>query len=69
MVMGVEGMHAEGLVVEVRDRVGYATIDRPDRMNALSDGLQAAIVEAFDTFHRDPDVWAAVLTATGERAF
>jgi enoyl-CoA hydratase len=69
MAMGVEGMHAEGLIVEVRDRVGYATIDRPDRMNALSDGLQAAIVEAFDTFHRDPDVWAAVLAATGERAF
>jgi enoyl-CoA hydratase len=67
--MGIDGMRAQGLVVEVRDRVGYATIDRPDRMNALSDGLQDALVEAFDGFHRDPDVWAAVLSATGERAF
>ena len=67
--LGIDGMRAEGLIVEVRDRVGYATIDRPDRMNALSDGLQAALVEAFDAFHRDPDVWAAVLGATGERAF
>lgn len=69
MAMDIDGMRAEGLIVEVRDRVGYATIDRPDRMNSLSDGLQAALVEAFDTFHRDSDVWAAVLSATGERAF
>jgi len=69
MAMGIEGMRAEGLIVEVRDRVGYATIDRPGSMNALSSGLQAAIVEAFDGFHRDPDIWAAVLGATGERAF
>lgn len=67
--LGVDGMRAEGLVVEVRDRVAYATIDRPDRMNALSAGLRTALVEAFDGFHRDPDVWAVVLGATGERAF
>ena len=67
--MSIENMRAQGLIVEVRSRVGYATIDRPDRMNALSAGLQDALVEAFDGFHRDPDVWAAVLSATGERAF
>jgi len=69
MTMSIESMRAEGLIVEVRDRVGYATIDRPERMNALSEGLQAALVAAFDRFHRDPDVWAAVLGATGDRAF
>ena len=67
--MDVAGMREAGLVVEVRDRVAYATIDRADRMNALSAALRAALVDAFDAFHRDPDVWAVVLTATGERAF
>lgn len=67
--LGIEGMRAEGLIVEVRDRIGYATIDRPERLNALSSGLRVALVEAFDDFHRDPDVWAVVLAATGERSF
>lgn len=69
VTMDVAGMREAGLVVEVRDRVGYATIDRPERMNALSAALRAALVEAFDAFHRDPDVWSVVLSATGERAF
>lgn len=67
--MDVDGMRDAGLNVEVRNRVAYATIDRPDRMNALSSGLRDALVAAFDGFHRDLDVWAVVLAATGERAF
>ena len=62
-------LRLDGLLVEVRDHVGYATIDRPERMNALSSGLQAAIVDTFDTFSNDPAVWAVLLSATGERAF
>lgn len=64
-----DDLRAAGLIVEVRDHVGYATIDRPDRANSLSAALQSAIVETFDRFHRDPDIWAAVLAATGDRMF
>jgi enoyl-CoA hydratase len=60
---------SDGLRVEIRDRVAYATIDRPDRLNALSRGLSAALIDAFDRFHRDPDIWAVVLSGSGERAF
>lgn len=58
-----------GLVVEVRDHVGYATLDRPERLNAISGGLAANIVDAFDEFSTDPAVWAVLLRANGERAF
>ena len=58
-----------GLLVEVRDRVAYLTLDRPERMNALSLGLQADLIEAFDAAHRDTDVWVVLITGTGERAF
>ncbi|MEZ5410418.1 MAG: enoyl-CoA hydratase/isomerase family protein [Acidimicrobiales bacterium] len=58
-----------GLIVEVRDKVAYATIDRPERMNAISVGLADDLVDAFDAFSTDRDVWAVVLSATGERAF
>lgn len=58
-----------GLIVEVRDRVAYATIDRPERLNAISVGLSNDLVDAFDAFSTDDGIWAVVLTATGERAF
>jgi len=58
-----------GLIVEVRDRVAYATIDRPERLNALSRALQADLVDAFDAFSTDRGVWAVLLSATGDRAF
>lgn len=58
-----------GLLIEVRDRVAYATLDRPERLNALSVGLTNDLVDAFDWFSNDPGIWAVLLTATGERAF
>lgn len=58
-----------GLIVEVRDRVAYATLDRPERLNALSVGLTNDLVDAFDAFSTDPGIWAVLLSATGERAF
>lgn len=60
---------ADGIVVEVRDRVGYVTIDRPDRMNALDRAALADLVSAFDAFDADDDVWVAVVTGAGDRAF
>ena len=58
-----------GLDVRVADRVATVTLDRPERLNALSVGLQADLVRAFDRFDTDDDVWAVVLTGAGTRAF
>ena len=58
-----------GLRVTVEDRIAVATLDRPHRLNALSGALSEEIVREFDRFHRDPDIWAVVLTGTGDRAF
>ena len=58
-----------GLLVEVRDRVAYLTLDRPESLNALSRQLQADLVAQFDRASADPEVWAVVLGATGGRAF
>ena len=53
-----------GLLVEVRDRVAYATLDRPERLNALSVALTNDLADAFDSFSNDPGIWA-VLPRTG----
>lgn len=58
-----------GLSVEIIDRVAHVTLDRPERLNALSSGLVADIVAAFDGFNDDDDVWAVLLTGSGDRAF
>jgi enoyl-CoA hydratase len=58
-----------GLTVEVTDRIAHVTLDRPERLNALSTGLIADLVAAFDGFSTDDDVWAVLLTGRGDRAF
>lgn len=58
-----------GLVVDVVDRVAQVTLDRPERLNALSSGLILDIVASFDRLSQDDDVWAVLLTGSGERAF
>jgi enoyl-CoA hydratase len=59
----------DGLLVEVRDRVGYVTLDRPERRNALSNDVMAGLVETFSRFDHDDDVWAVLVTGAGDQAF
>jgi enoyl-CoA hydratase len=56
----------DGLHVEVRDRIGYVTIDRPERKNALSEAVMEGLVDTFHQFDHDDDVWAALITGTGD---
>jgi enoyl-CoA hydratase len=54
---------------ETKDRVAVVTIDRPDAMNALTVEMLGALDAAFAEFEADEGLWAAILTASGERAF
>jgi len=45
------------------------TLNRPERMNALHSPAHFELAEIFDDFERDPDLWVAILTGAGERAF
>lgn len=57
------------VVYDVRDRVAYVRIDRPERRNALAMATVEQLSDAFVRAGDDPDVWAIVLTGTGDRAF
>jgi len=59
----------DGLRVEVRDRVGYVTIDRPERRNALGNDVMAGLVDTYVRFDADDDVWAVLVTGAGDQAF
>ncbi len=48
--------------------VGLVVLDRPDRLNALSDEVLLRVAEGLEALAADPDVRVAVI-AGGERAF
>ncbi len=54
---------------EKRDHVAVVTIDRPDAMNALTVEMLGALDATFAEFEGDDDLWVAILTASGDRAF
>jgi len=56
------------LSVEIDYRVALFTLNRPDRLNALSNELLTAITDALDSIELDPAVRAVVITGAG-RAF
>lgn len=45
------------------------TINRPERMNALHPPGNAEMAGVFDDFAADPDLWVAIITGAGDRAF
>lgn len=57
--MNMVNYHAE-------DRIGYITLNRPDKRNALSPELIKALSEAFDRATRDEQAKVIVLKANGE---
>ncbi len=53
----------------VRDRVAYITLNRPDAMNSFNPELRWALSQHFDEVEANDDIWLAVVTGAGERAF
>jgi enoyl-CoA hydratase len=58
-----------GVDVRVEGHVGWVTINRPERMNALARATFARLVEASLELDGDPQVRVVVYTGAGERAF
>ena len=45
------------------------TINRPERMNALHPPSNFELAKVFDDFAADPELWVAIITGAGDRAF
>jgi enoyl-CoA hydratase/carnithine racemase len=57
------------LLVERDGHVVVITINRPQRLNALSRGVRSRLTGLWPELDADPDVRAVVVTAAGDRAF
>jgi enoyl-CoA hydratase len=62
-------MSVEVLIVEQKDRVATFTINRPEARNAFTAEMLAAMGAGFEEFSADDDLWVAILTASGDKAF
>jgi len=62
-------MAYEFLKYEKKERIAYVTINRPERMNALHPPAHLEFWDVFSDFRDDPDVWVAIITGAGEKAF
>jgi len=62
-------MDLEFVRYEKRDRIAYVTLNRPQVMNALHPPAGEELARVWDDVAADPDVWVAILTGAGERAF
>jgi crotonobetainyl-CoA hydratase len=60
---------SDELLYEVKDHVAHLTLNRPKAMNSISFSLDRELAEKWDEIDADPDIWVAVLGASGERAF
>ncbi len=62
-------MAYEFILSERRDAVALITLNRPDKLNALSFPLMEELDHALTGFEADDDIKAVILTGAGERAF
>ncbi len=60
---------SESILLEVRDAIALITLNRPERLNALSYELIDRLMAALDAIEIDGSVRAIILTGAGERAF
>jgi len=54
---------------ERQERIFIVTLDRPEAMNSLDTEMFLELSAAWDEFERDDDLWVAVVTGAGDRAF
>ncbi|TYQ10494.1 UNVERIFIED_ORG: enoyl-CoA hydratase/crotonobetainyl-CoA hydratase [Gordonia westfalica J30] len=57
------------VLLEVDDHVAYVTLNRPHRLNAISDGLRGELLEVVDKVSRDDQIRVVVLRGAGGKAF
>jgi crotonobetainyl-CoA hydratase len=62
-------MSESAVLFEVLGRVAKITINRPQAMNAINMEVGTGLSEALMRFSAAPELWAAVITGAGDKAF
>ncbi|RMF87914.1 MAG: hypothetical protein D6736_11830 [Nitrospinota bacterium] len=62
-------MAYQNVIYEVKDRIGYVTINRPQVLNALNRETVEELYQIFWSIQEAPGVGVAILTGSGDRSF
>jgi enoyl-CoA hydratase/carnithine racemase len=62
-------MGYETLIHQNRDGIGYVTINRPEKLNALNDQVMTDLCACFESIEQDAGMRTVILTGAGEKAF
>jgi enoyl-CoA hydratase/carnithine racemase len=62
-------MAFKDILVEKKGRIVCVTLNRPERMNAISVDTSAELLKVFQEYRDDPEQWVMILTGAGEKAF
>ncbi len=57
------------ITYEIDGRVATIAFNRPDAHNAMTAEMMSGLEEAFEAFNADDELWVAILTGTGDKAF
>ena len=62
-------MEYKSAIYKKEGRIAYVTINRPEVMNSIHLPAHDELWDIWCDFRDDPEVWVAILTGTGEKAF
>jgi enoyl-CoA hydratase/carnithine racemase len=61
-------MKYETIIFDQRDRAACITLNRPERLNAISGEMITELNDAYRRIEEDPDIWCYIVTGAGDRA-
>ena len=53
------------ILFEKRDRIATVTLNRPDRLNAISEDMTDELLDVFTEIEKDDEVWTIIVTGAG----
>ena len=59
----------ESVIYEIKDRIAYVTINRPEAYNACDQPTYDRLAEVWTDFAHNDEAWVAILTGAGDKAF
>jgi enoyl-CoA hydratase/carnithine racemase len=60
---------SEFVLFEIKDRIAYITLNRPEALNALNTAMTQRLRLLFTEINENPEVLVAIINANGDRAF
>ncbi len=62
-------MSYENIIYDVKERIGFLTVNRPDKLNALNGQVIDEILDALGKVKSDDGVKSLIVTGSGQKAF